>query len=65
VENRIPYEKLSKRKRKEMDQRRRKGWGEVSPVTRRSENPKAYNRQKARRWEQNSEAGPFSMPPAA
>lgn len=65
MENRIPYEKLSKRKQKEMDQKRRKGWGDISPVTRKSENPKAYNRQKARRWEQNSDAGPFPMRPAA
>jgi hypothetical protein len=45
----IPYEKLSKRKKKELDKRQRGSWGAISPVTRRSENPKAYNRRKARK----------------
>lgn len=41
----IPYEKLSKKKRREQDARRRGLWT-ISPVTRRPENPKAYNRKK-------------------
>lgn len=45
----IPYEKLSKRRKKEQDTRRRASWGAISPVTRRSEDPKAYNRRKARK----------------
>ena len=45
----IPYEKLSKKKRRELDTRRRGSWNGFSPVTRRPENPKAYNRQKARK----------------
>ena len=45
----IPYEKLSKKKRREQDKKRRVTWG-FSPVTRNSQNPKAYNRQKARKW---------------
>ena len=44
-----PYEKLSKKKKRELDAKRRKTWGDVSPVTRRPKNPKAYDRKKARR----------------
>ncbi len=44
----IPYEKLSKKKKRELDLKKRKTWA-VSPVTRRPENPRAYNRKKARK----------------
>lgn len=46
----IPYEKLSKKKKREIDRARRTTWGELNPVTRKSPNPRAYDRQKARRW---------------
>ena len=49
MEKFIPYEKLSKRKRREIDAARRGSWGALSPVTRRSVNPKAYDRAKARK----------------
>ena len=49
MEKYIPYEKLSKKKRRELDARHRGSWNGFSPVTRRPENPKAYNRQKARK----------------
>ena len=48
MEKFIPYEKLSKKKKRELDAGRRTVWA-VSPVTRRSENPKAYNRRKAQK----------------
>ena len=48
MERFIPYEKLSKKNRRERDAARRVR-GERSPVTQRLENPKAYNRQKARK----------------
>ena len=41
----IPYEKLSKKKKREQDSKRRSIWT-ISPVTRRPENPKAYKRKK-------------------
>lgn len=50
MEQFTPYEKLSKKKQRELNSRRRKTWGELSPVTRKPENPKAYNRRKARNW---------------
>lgn len=48
MEKFIPYEKLSKKKKRELDALGRTRWA-ISPVTRRSENPKAYNRKKAQR----------------
>ncbi len=45
MEKFIPYEKLSKKKKREQDSRRRTIWT-ISPVTRRPENPKAYKRKK-------------------
>ena len=50
MEKFIPYEKLSKKKQRELDRKRRNTWGALSPVTRNTANPKAYNRQKARKW---------------
>ena len=45
----IPYEKLSKKEKKRLDSSRRVGWGPLSPVTRKSENPKVYRRARVRR----------------
>ena len=53
MEKFIPYEKLSKKKKRELDAGRRTVWA-VSPVTRKSENPKAYNRRKAQKWTNDS-----------
>ena len=39
-----PFEKLSKRKQRDVNARRRRGWGALNPITRRPPNPKAYNR---------------------
>ena len=46
MEKFIPYEKLSKKEKKKRDALRRVGWGRLSPVTRRSEDPKKYRRAK-------------------
>ena len=43
-----PYEKLSKKNKRELNAKRRQTWS-ISPVTRKPANPKAYNRQKARK----------------
>ena len=50
----IPYEKLSKRKKRELDAARRGSWGALSPVTRRPEKPKAYKRKKTRYEEEEA-----------
>ena len=48
MEKFVPYEKLSKKEKRRMDALRRGTWQGLNPVTRKSENPKAYNRRKAR-----------------
>ena len=50
MEKFIPYEKLSKKEKRKIDQARRQTWGELNPVTRKPENSKAYNRNKTRDW---------------
>ena len=53
MEKFIPYEKLSKKEKRKLDQARRQTWGELNPVTRKPENSKAYNRNKARNWKRD------------
>ncbi len=57
VERFIPFEKLSKKEQRKRNRDRRGTWGPLRPVTRRSENPKAYNRRKeqSRRRDADSE----------
>ena len=50
MEKFIPYEKLSKKERRKIDQARRQTWRELNPVTRKPENSKAYNRRKSQNW---------------
>lgn len=50
----IPYEKLSKKQKREIDQKRRGIWGNLNPVTRRSESKKIYNRARSKRSAENS-----------
>lgn len=61
MEKFIPYEKLSKKKKQELDRKRRNTWGSLNPVTRNAANPKAYDRQKARRWDRDD---PLTVPSA-
>ena len=49
MEKFIPYAKLSKKKKREMDARKRGTWI-INPVTRKPANPRAYNRNKAQKW---------------
>lgn len=60
MEKFIPYEKLSKKKRKELDAMKRSVWA-INPVTRKPENPKAYNRRKALREERYPDAVSFAL----
>lgn len=58
----IPYEKLAKRQKREIDSTRRGSWGGINPVTRKPPNPKAYNRKKTRTWmDDSSMTGSFSF----
>jgi hypothetical protein len=43
----IPYEKLSKKQRREVDLMYRSTWGSLNPVTRKPQNSRAYNRRKS------------------
>lgn len=61
MEKFIPYEKLSKKKQRELDRKRRGTWGALNPVTRKQENPKAYNRQKARKRSFDPHTVPFAV----
>ena len=48
MEKFIPYEKLSKKAKRELDRKKRGTWGGLDPVTRKPPNPKAYNRSRAK-----------------
>lgn len=44
----VSYAKLSKKEKRKIDARRRRTWGPLDPVTRRSDNPRAYRRAKVK-----------------
>ena len=58
MEKFIPYEKLSKKKQRELNAARRGTWT-INPVTRKPANLKAYNRKTARTWKDDSNSVPF------
>ena len=55
----IPYEKLSKKKKRELDAKKRGVW-HINPVTRKPANSKAYNRRKVQKWDDPGSV-PFLM----
>lgn len=59
MEKYIPYEKLSKKKKRELNNARRGTWGSLNPITRKPENSRAYNRRKAQNWKRDT---PNSVP---
>ena len=59
MEKFIPYEKLSKKKQRDLNAMKRGTWGSFNPVTRKPANPKAYNRRTAQRWKDDSSFVPF------
>lgn len=44
----IPYEKMSKKEKRKINNEKRNVWA-INPVTRKTENKKVYNRKKLRR----------------
>jgi hypothetical protein len=49
----IPPDKQSKREQKARNAKQRRDWGEFNPVTRKTDNAKAYNRKKSKRnWQE-------------
>lgn len=59
MEKFVPYEKLSKKKKRELDSARRGSWYGINPVTRKPENSRAYNRRKARKWSDDAHGRVF------
>lgn len=49
------YEKLSKKCKKEIDAKKRRTWGNLSPLTRRAADPKAYDRTKFKKKNKKDE----------
>jgi hypothetical protein len=49
----VPFEKLSKKKKRERNADARHGWGALSPITRVPPNPKAYDRNKEKAIRRN------------
>ena len=48
MEKFVPFEKLSKKEQKRLSALKRRDWNGLNPVTKKSENPKAYNRKRHR-----------------
>ena len=68
MEKFIPYEKLSKKEKRKADAAKRNTWGSFNPVTRKSQNSKAYCRNKARNWMRQmheADSGSLFLPKAA
>ena len=61
MEKYIPYEKLSKKEKRRLDSQHRTTWGCVNPVTRKPDNSKAYNRNKARNWRREDQFREFYL----
>ena len=59
MEKFIPFEKLSKKKKKELNAQKRGTWGSFDPVTRKPINPKAYNRKTAQGRNYDLDLAPF------
>lgn len=53
----LPREKMSKREQRALDSAKRATWGGINPITRTTENKKAYNRKKSPRWYQEDSTG--------
>ena len=53
-----PYQKLPKKKQREIDRAKRGSWGDVNPVTKCAERSDAYNRKvQNRRWQSEAREG--------
>ncbi|MBE6827968.1 MAG: hypothetical protein E7514_05060 [Ruminococcaceae bacterium] len=53
------YEKLSKKKQKELNSKKRAGWGKKSPVTKVKPSKKIYSRKKTRNRDDDDFGGAF------
>ena len=55
----LPREKMCKRDRRALDASKRTTWDNINPVTRKTENKKAYNRKKSPRSYHDDSTGIF------
>ena len=55
----LPREKMSKRDKRALDEKKRVGWDGINPVTRKTENKKTYNRKRSPRWYNDDSTGIF------
>ena len=55
----LPREKMGKREKRALDRARRQTWEGFNPITRTTENKKAYNRKKSPRWLNDDGTGIF------
>ena len=57
MEKFTPFDKLSKKKQRELNRQKRGSWNGLNPVTRKPDKIQAYKRSKARTWKK--ELPPF------
>lgn len=57
----VPYEKLSKSKKRELDRKKRVTWGNVNPVTKKVESKKLYKRKSRNFTDYSDGFGTFSF----
>ncbi len=55
----LPREKMSKRAQRALDRAKRATWEGISPVTRRAESKKTYDRKRSPRWYDDGSTGIF------
>lgn len=61
----VPFEKRSKKEKRRLNAQKRGGWGELNPVTRKPQNPKAYNRKKVPKIGKDDFTEPFILTDSA
>lgn len=61
MEKFILFEKLPKKKQRELNRAKRGSWYGINPVTRKPENSKAYHRQRTQKWSDGSNSVPFAV----
>ena len=54
MEKFIPFEKLSKKEQRKINNARRNTWGPLNPVTRKTKNGKAYDRKRTQDWKRDA-----------
>lgn len=61
MEKFVPYEKMSKKQKRELDSKKRGTWGSNNPVTRAPEYSGAYDRNKEKEKVRNDSRGIFEF----